>query len=63
MATKKSGTKPYILHHKDGSVWARGQKVDGLASGYWEWTIKLKAKEEVNCGTPARNTCLPRSHR
>lgn len=28
---------PYTEHHKDGSPWARGQKRDGLATGYWEW--------------------------
>lgn len=23
--------------HKDGSVWAKGQTVDGVPDGYWEW--------------------------
>jgi antitoxin component YwqK of YwqJK toxin-antitoxin module len=40
MAKKKPAAKPYILHHKDGSLWARGQMVDGVASGYWEWFRK-----------------------
>ena len=37
---KKSAVEPYILYHKDGSVWGRGQKVDGLETGYWEWFRK-----------------------
>ena len=24
-------------HHKDGSLWARGQMLDGAMHGYWEW--------------------------
>lgn len=28
---------PYVEYHKDGSVWAVGQKVDGVPVGYWEW--------------------------
>ena len=40
MATEKSALKPYILRHKDGSVWARGQTVDGVEVGYWEWFRK-----------------------
>ncbi len=26
--------------HKDGSLWARGQSVNGIATGYWEWFRK-----------------------
>jgi len=40
LATEKSAPKPYILRHKDGSVWARGQTVDGVEVGYWEWFRK-----------------------
>ena len=28
---------PYTEYHRDGSVWARGQKVGDVAVGYWEW--------------------------
>jgi antitoxin component YwqK of YwqJK toxin-antitoxin module len=28
---------PYTEYHKDGSVWAVGQKVGDTAVGYWEW--------------------------
>jgi antitoxin component YwqK of YwqJK toxin-antitoxin module len=33
-------TKDYVQRHKDGSLWAKGQTVDGLADGYWEWFRK-----------------------
>lgn len=28
---------PYVEYHKDGSVWATGQKVGDVPVGYWEW--------------------------
>lgn len=36
------GSKPdeHIEYHKDGSIWAKGSKVDGLLTGYWEWFRK-----------------------
>lgn len=27
----------YVEHHKDGSIWAIGQKLGEVAVGYWEW--------------------------
>ncbi|MDP3897695.1 MAG: hypothetical protein Q8Q62_13570 [Mesorhizobium sp.] len=30
----------HIQRHKDGSLWARGQTVGGVATGYWEWFRK-----------------------
>lgn len=27
----------HLQHHRDGSLWARGQTLDGVATGYWEW--------------------------
>ena len=30
----------HIQYHKDGSVWARGQTIDGVPTGYWEWFRK-----------------------
>ena len=27
----------HVQLHADGSVWARGQTVDGVPVGYWEW--------------------------
>jgi antitoxin component YwqK of YwqJK toxin-antitoxin module len=36
----KPKPQPHIQYHKDGSVWARGQTLDGLPTGYWEWFRK-----------------------
>lgn len=33
-------TKPHTQFHKDGSVWAKGQTLDGETHGYWEWFRK-----------------------
>jgi antitoxin component YwqK of YwqJK toxin-antitoxin module len=35
-----TGPKPYTKLHRDGSVWARGQTLDGTPTGYWEWFRK-----------------------
>lgn len=32
--------KEHIEYHKDGSVWARGNLIDGECNGYWEWFRK-----------------------
>ncbi len=32
--------KRHIVHHKDGTVWAKGPMVNGLCEGYWEWFRK-----------------------
>jgi len=39
---KMARSKPagHIHYHKDGSTWARGQTIDGVATGYWEWYRK-----------------------
>jgi hypothetical protein len=37
---KKPRPTKYIQHHKDGSIWARGQTIDGVATDYWEWFRK-----------------------
>ena len=31
------GPVEYTKHHKDGSLWARGQLLGGVMIGYWEW--------------------------
>lgn len=33
-------TEDFITHHRDGSLWARGQTRAGVAVGYWEWFRK-----------------------
>lgn len=40
MPTKQRRPKKHIEYHKDGSVWARGQMLDDLPTGYWEWFRK-----------------------
>ncbi|MBL9174535.1 MAG: hypothetical protein JNL10_13445 [Verrucomicrobiales bacterium] len=37
MPTRKASPRDHIEYHKDGSVWARGQTVNGVPTGYWEW--------------------------
>jgi antitoxin component YwqK of YwqJK toxin-antitoxin module len=34
---KKATTEQYVQYHKDDSLWARGQTIDGVPTGYWEW--------------------------
>lgn len=40
MAVKRSRPKDYVHYHKDGSIWAKGQTIDGVSTGYWEWYRK-----------------------
>ena len=42
MTTKKSKIKEHIQYHEDGSVWAKGQTLDGVPVGYWEWFRKTE---------------------
>jgi len=37
MSNQSSKPKEHIQYHKDGTVWARGQTLDGVPTGYWEW--------------------------
>ncbi len=30
----------HLHYHKDGSLWAKGQMLDGQMTGYWEWFRK-----------------------
>ena len=32
--------KAFIKNHRDGSLWAKGQTLDGVPTGYWEWYRK-----------------------
>ncbi len=32
--------KKHIEYHKDGSIWAKGDIVNGVCEGYWEWFRK-----------------------
>jgi antitoxin component YwqK of YwqJK toxin-antitoxin module len=40
MTAKKSKPKEHLHYHKDGSLWAKGQLLDGVMVGYWEWYRK-----------------------
>lgn len=40
VSEKKPQTEPAEHFHKDGSIWARGQTLDGTVTGYWEWFRK-----------------------
>ena len=30
----------HTVYHKDGSIWAKGELVNDMAEGYWEWFRK-----------------------
>lgn len=32
--------KRHIEYHKDGSIWAKGNMLNGKCEGYWEWFRK-----------------------
>ncbi|RPI41520.1 MAG: hypothetical protein EHM67_08150 [Hyphomicrobiaceae bacterium] len=36
----KSKAIKYMQRHTDGSLWARGQTIDAIPTGYWEWCRK-----------------------
>ncbi len=40
MPRKRAKATEQILYHKDGSVWAKGQTLSGVMTGYWEWFRK-----------------------
>jgi antitoxin component YwqK of YwqJK toxin-antitoxin module len=40
MAAKPPRADPHLHYHKDGTLWAKGQTVAGVMSGYWEWFRK-----------------------
>ena len=37
MPSKRPRPKPHIIHHRDGSVWAKGSMSGKTMVGYWEW--------------------------
>lgn len=44
MAKKKTAPKEHLHYHKDGSLWAKGQMLDGVMVGDWEWFRKDGSK-------------------
>ena len=37
---KKAAAKPHVIHHRDGSLYARGQMLDGQMHGFWSFFRK-----------------------
>ena len=40
MPTKRGKAEPHVHYHKDGTIWAKGQLIDGAMAGCWEWFRK-----------------------
>jgi len=40
MSAKLSSGKKHLVHHKDGTLWAKGSLRAGKQNGYWEWFRK-----------------------
>ncbi len=40
MTAKRPRAKPRIVYHKDGTLWAKGQVIGEVMTGYWEWFRK-----------------------
>ena len=36
--------KQHIEYHKDGTIWAKGQMINDVREGYWEWFRKDGSK-------------------
>ena len=37
---KKLVPQPHSEYHKDGSLWGKGEILNGVPTGYWEWFRK-----------------------
>jgi antitoxin component YwqK of YwqJK toxin-antitoxin module len=37
MPASKPKPKKHVQYHKNGSVWAKGQMIGDVQTGYWEW--------------------------
>jgi antitoxin component YwqK of YwqJK toxin-antitoxin module len=44
MPAKRPVAKKHVHYHKDGSVWAKGQTINGVPTGLWEWFRKDGSK-------------------
>ena len=40
MPAKRPRAKKHVQYHKDGTIWAKGQTINGVMTGYWEWFRK-----------------------
>jgi len=34
----------HTTYHNDGSIWAKGEMIEGVCEGYWEWYRKDGSK-------------------
>lgn len=48
--------KPHVEYHRDGSIWAKGQMIDGVPTGYWEWFRKDGTKMRSGTFTDGQQT-------
>ena len=39
-ATKKTSAEKFTKYHNDGTIWAKGQMLNGQPHGYFEWFRK-----------------------
>lgn len=41
-STTRASARPrtHVHYHKDGTIWAKGKLLNGVATGYWEWFRK-----------------------
>jgi antitoxin component YwqK of YwqJK toxin-antitoxin module len=44
MPAKRPTPKKHSHYHKDGSLWATGQMLGDVPTGYWEWFRKDGSK-------------------
>ena len=44
MANSKQRPRKVTKYHKDGTVWAKGQALNDVPVGYWEWFRKEGTK-------------------
>jgi antitoxin component YwqK of YwqJK toxin-antitoxin module len=40
MVLRMPRPRPFLKNHRDGSLWAKGQTLNGVPTGYWEWFRK-----------------------
>jgi hypothetical protein len=42
-------SRPFEKLHRDGSLWAKGQTIDDIPTGYWEWFRRDGTKLRSGC--------------
>jgi len=56
MTVKSSRVIAHIRYHKDGSIWAKGQTIDDVLTGYWEWFRKDGTRLRSGCFENGKQT-------